>query len=474
MANPSPNDPWIGAVLADRYRLTRSLGSGGMGSVYAATSLETGQSVAIKVLHREFLSDAGVLSRFLEEGRTCQKLVHPNIVRVFGTGHARVDGASQVHAELPFLVMELLEGVPLSAYTKNGGRVPLTQAVPIVQAVLFGLAAAHAEGIVHRDLKPENVFLAREPNGQFIVKILDFGIAKVMDEAGGMGKKTSTGMLLGTPAYMSPEQIKNSKDVDPRSDLFSLGVLFYEMLAGAPAFPAPNEFAKLSAVLTTEPEPIERIDPKLAFLTPFIAQSIAKDRQQRFQSAAAMMHALAAVLGHDSGTAPQAGPGGSHSRAQAQPLSQLPEVPFTATARVAQTPFTGGVPPRLSEKPPSIVASEAIISASPIPMPAQAGVAPHAEPGVGTLASAGAGISDARRRLLDMPISSSDTLASARGNQHPAHEPPPQVVLVAPSSGSGALSSGDSRGVAPWVVAALVAAALLAGFILGFAVARAM
>jgi len=445
-----------------------------MGSVYAATSLETGQAVAIKILHREFLSDASVISRFLEEGRTCQKLVHPNIVRVFGTGHVRVEGASQERAELPFLVMELLEGVPLSAYTKNGGRVPITQAVPILQAVLFGLAAAHAEGIVHRDLKPENVFLAREPNGQFIVKILDFGIAKVMDEAGGMGKKTSTGMLLGTPAYMSPEQIKNSKDVDPRSDLFSLGVLFYEMLAGNPAFPAPNEFAKLTAVLTIEPEPIERIDPQLAFLGPFIAQTIAKDRQQRFQSAAAMMHALAAVLGHDSGAAPHAA-GASPGRAQAQPLSQLPEVPFTATARVAQTPFSGGMAPRASEKPPSIVASEAIISASPIPMPAHAGMVPHAAPGTATAISPGQGISEARRRLLEMPLSSSDTLASARGNQSAVHEPPPQVVLVAPSSGSGALSSsGDARGVAPWVVAALVAAALLAGFILGFAVARAM
>jgi len=440
MTSASPNDALIGTVLANRYRLFRCLGSGGMGSVYAATELEMEQQVAIKVIHREFLTDPGVLARFLEEGRTCQKLVHPNIVRVFDMGHGTEEN-------IPFLVMELLEGVPLGAYTKNGGRVPLAQAVHILQAVLSGLAAAHAEGIVHRDLKPDNVFLSRQANGQFVVKILDFGIAKVMDEAGGMGKRTRTGMLLGTPAYMSPEQIKNSKDVDPRSDLFSLGVLFYEMLSGRPAFPAPNEFAKLTAVLSTEPEPIERIDPQLAFLSPFLARAVHKDRQRRFQSAAEMLHALASVLGHE---APR-------ERAQAQPLTHLPDIPFTTTARAEHSPFVGAARAAamaVDSIKPSEIQSDAIISASPASM---------AQP-----ASSRPAISEARRRLLETPISSSGTLASASGNQPPTHEPPPQVVLV-----GGAEASAESRGVAPWVVAALVTAALIAGFILGFAVARA-
>jgi len=384
-----------------------------MGSVHAAADLETGQQVAIKIVHREFLGDPSVLDRFLDEARTGQKFAHPNIVRVFGTGRAE--------GNLPFLVMELLEGVPLSAYTKNGGRVPITQAAPILHAVLLGLAAAHAEGIVHRDLKPENVFLAREASGQFVVKVLDFGIAKVMDEAGGMGKRTRTGMLLGTPAYMSPEQIKNSKDVDPRSDLFSLGVLFYEMVTGRPAFPAPNEFAKLTAVLTAEPEPIERVEPSLAFLAPFIARAIHKDRQQRFQSAMEMLHALASALGQDV------------QRGRAQALSHLPDVPQ---------------PQALVNAPSGQLIADASIS-------------------------------EARRRLLETPISSSDTLASARGQQAPVHEPPPQVKLVAPSELQGGSygargSEGEGRGIAPWVVAALVTAALIAGFVLGLAVGRAM
>ena len=134
--------------------------------------------------------------------------------------------------------MELLEGVPLSAYTRSGGRVPLAQAATILQGILAGLGAAHAQGIVHRDLKPENVFLAREPNGAFTAKILDFGIAKVMDAAGGMGNEDDApGVLLGTPAYMSPEQIKNAKDVDARADLWSAGVMLYEMLTGSRRVP---------------------------------------------------------------------------------------------------------------------------------------------------------------------------------------------------------------------------------------------
>ena len=287
MATVAPHaasvDKLIG-LIADRYRLTRKLGEGGMGLVYAAERVDTGERCAVKMLHAAFVQEPEVLARFFEEARTCQRLAHPNIIRVLDTGYAP-DGA-------PFLVMELLDGVPLSAYTANGGRVPLAPAVAILQGMLSGLEHAHAQGIVHRDLKPENVFLARDAAGAFFPKILDFGIAKVMDAAGGAGKRTSTGMLLGTPAYMSPEQIKDSKDVDPRSDLFAIAVLFYEMLTGRPAFPAENEFARLSAVLLREPEPIGSVDPRLEFLAAFFARGLHKDRNQRFQSASEMASAV--------------------------------------------------------------------------------------------------------------------------------------------------------------------------------------
>jgi serine/threonine-protein kinase len=280
-----------------------------MGEVYAADPVGGGARVAIKVLRPEFVAQRDVLQRFLEEARTSIRLVHPNIVRVLEGAQAE-DGA-------PFLVMELLDGVPLGAYTQNGGRVPLAQAVPILQGILAGLAAAHAEGIVHRDLKPDNVLLTRDASGTFVVKLLDFGIAKVMDAAGGMGVRTRTGVFLGTPAYMSPEQARSARDVDQRADLWSAGILFYEMLTGRPAFPAPTEFARLAALLSAEPEPVQKIDPSLAPLASFFERALKKDRDARFSTAGEMARALAVAV-----------PGvGGRASGPPLPLSRLPDVP---------------------------------------------------------------------------------------------------------------------------------------------------
>ncbi len=192
--------------------------------MYAADPLEGQGTVAVKIIRPEYTEEKAVVERFLEEARLSARLIHPNIVRVLEGARAE-DGS-------PYMIMELLQGVPLGAYTQGGGRVPPAQAVPILHGILAGLAAAHAQNIVHRDLKPENVFLTREPGGAFVVKVLDFGIAKVMDAAGGMGSRTRTGMLLGTPAFMSPEQVKSARQVDTEERPWSAGVLFYEMLTG--------------------------------------------------------------------------------------------------------------------------------------------------------------------------------------------------------------------------------------------------
>jgi eukaryotic-like serine/threonine-protein kinase len=326
-ADPSPTADLTGAILSRRFRLVRLIGTGGMGSVYEAQTVDDGatgpRTVAIKILAVDWLADDEIKARFLDEGRMCQRLIHPNIVRVFEAAEAE-DGS-------PYIVMERLEGVPLSAYTRSGVRVPMTQAAPILQGILAGLGAAHAQGVVHRDLKPENVFLAREPNGSFCAKILDFGIAKVMDVAGGMGQKTKTGALLGTPAYMSPEQIKNAKDVDARSDLWSAGVMLYEMLTGRIAFPAPTEYARLAAVLNATPPPLEHVDPSLTRLSAFVQLSMQKDRAQRFGSALEMARALAAAIGVDAGVGSSQTAGGPSTlqgaALPAHPLSRLPDVP---------------------------------------------------------------------------------------------------------------------------------------------------
>lgn len=291
-------DPLVGAVVAQRFRLVRLLGAGGMGRVYAAEPVAGGPRVALKMLHGEFLRDTNVCERFLEEGRTIMRLVHPNIVRVFETGAAE-DGT-------PFIVMELLEGETLGQRTalppdsspnpQATRKLSPNEATAITQAVLAAFGAAHSLGIVHRDLKPDNVFLPANAPPQ-AAKILDFGVAKVIDAAGGTGARTRTGMLLGTPGYMSPEQIKNAKSVDHRSDLFSAAVLFYEMLTGGSPFPAANEFAKLVVILNQEPQPIEQVEPTLAQLSPFFRHALAKERDQRFQSAQEMASALAQATG---------------------------------------------------------------------------------------------------------------------------------------------------------------------------------
>jgi eukaryotic-like serine/threonine-protein kinase len=428
----------VGAVLSRRLRLTRVIGEGGMGFVFAAeatASMAGGNGTyppdahefAVKMLRPEFVADAEVLARFLEEGRACQRLIHPNILRVFETMQAE-DGS-------PYLVMELLAGVPLSAYTANGGRVPLQQAITILQGILAGLAAAHAQGIVHRDLKPENVFLAREPSGQFQIKLLDFGIAKVMDAAGGMGSRTRTGALLGTPAYMSPEQVKDPRNVDPRTDLWSAGIMTWEMLTGRVAFPAPTEYARLTAVMTWTPDPLSKVDPQLSVISPIVERAMQKDPALRFASALEMARALPTA---SSGSALPARDG-AQATTNPLPLSRLPAVPSLFGPG-------SGISPGASSERRTPIADE-------IPVHA-------ARPGGGTLQSATPvqipTPLPARVLVIDAPA----------GSTMPSKDLP---VLDPPGP-----HSVPARSVAAWLAVVLVLGALVAGFVLGFAVARSM
>jgi eukaryotic-like serine/threonine-protein kinase len=313
----------VGAVLNGRYRLVRLLGEGGMGAVYEADNLQGQGKRAIKLLHPEFMKEDQILQRFFAEAQTTRNLNHPNIAQVTDSATAE-DGS-------PYLVMELLQGIPLSSYIDQGNPIPPQHAVPIVYGVLQALTAAHAEGVIHRDLKPDNLFLIRDANGNSQVKVLDFGIAKVMDVAGGMGQKTRTGVLLGTPGYMSPEQIKNSKGVDGRTDLWSLGVIFYEMLTSKQPFPADNEFARLTSVLTEEVKPIEQVMPQLAAWGPFFRRALAKDPAQRFQSAEEMAQAMNAVARGLSMPAPAPAPSAAAPRVgQHGTVPVMPQYPAPA------------------------------------------------------------------------------------------------------------------------------------------------
>src|SRR5215471_8521645 len=248
MTAAAPSQAMVGAVLSARYRLLRLLGEGGMGAVFEAQDLMGQGRYAIKVLHPEYAREEVVLVRLYAEAEAMSRLVHPNIARCFG--YALAEDKS------PYLIMELLEGASLSSYLKPGLAYEPQYAIPIVRGILAALGEAHRQGVVHRDIKPDNVYLVPNPEGPPVVKVLDFGIAKVMDAAGGMMSKTRTGMLLGTPSFMSPEQIRNAKTVDHRADLWSAGVILYELLTGREAFVAPTEMAKLTAILTGSPVPI--------------------------------------------------------------------------------------------------------------------------------------------------------------------------------------------------------------------------
>lgn len=276
-----------GTVIARKYRLLNALDAGSMGAVYAAEKIDTGERVAVKMLLPEFHGAQDLIDRFLDEARASQRLVHPNIVRVFDYG--------MNEDATPFIVMELLLGVPVSAYLKDGQHIPLGHATHIITGLLAGLGHAHERSVIHRDLKPANVFLARGAQGKFEVKILDFGIAKVMDIAGGMGSRTKTGIFLGTPAYMSPEQIAKPKTVDARSDLWSVGVMMYKMVTGRPPFGGVAEVDRLASILHDTPEPVEQIDPQLEPIKHFMVRALAKDPARRFQTAGEMSAALGAA-----------------------------------------------------------------------------------------------------------------------------------------------------------------------------------
>ncbi|MDA1214584.1 MAG: serine/threonine-protein kinase, partial [Planctomycetota bacterium] len=267
-------------ILGD-FRLLRRLGRGGMAEVYLAEQTSLKRQVAIKLMRSELLSDEKSLARFKREALAAAGLNHPKIVQVYTVGEAE---------GVQFIAQEYVQGMNLRDFIAKKGPPETSVAVHIIRQVAQALQSAHEAGVVHRDIKPENIMLTRRGE----VKVADFGLAQVMERTDGMNL-TQEGTTMGTPLYMSPEQV-NGKKLDPRSDLYSLGVTCYHMLSGRPPFRGETALSIAVQHLQNEPEPLAAIRPDLPpALCDVVRKLLAKDREQRYPDAKTLLNDLKLV-----------------------------------------------------------------------------------------------------------------------------------------------------------------------------------
>ena len=278
-------------TVAGKYRLLRPAGFGGMGAVWVAQNEMTSAEVALKVLlANDSSSEAN--TRFRREAYAAAKLSHRGIVRVFDL--VELTGP---HAGTLVMVMELLRGETLADRFDQQERFEVDEALGIVVPLLSALAHAHGAGIIHRDLKPENIFLSIDPDGHVTPKILDFGISKLT--APGVPAITGDGDLLGTPSYMSPEQARGSAHVDARSDVFTMGILIYEMISGENPFTNASYHSVVAAILERDPEPLRNVSPALWEV---IRRALSKSPDDRYADARGLSEALCSVGGAPAAT----------------------------------------------------------------------------------------------------------------------------------------------------------------------------
>ncbi|MEO0326510.1 MAG: serine/threonine-protein kinase [Myxococcota bacterium] len=301
MARPSGEGPRTGEVVAGRYRIERPLGEGGMAQVFQATDLAGGAPVALKILRREVAESPEAVRRLRQEGEVLSQLKHPAIVSVSTYG--------QLDSGQLFLAMELLEGETLRERLQREKRLDPEALAPVVAGIVAGLEAAHGAGVVHRDLKPDNVFLSRLPGrAGFQVKVLDFGISKVT----GGDRLTRTGQVLGTPRYMAPEQLAAERDLDARVDVYALGVMIYEALAGRSPFLTSSPSDLIVAIVHGKSTPLRAARPDVpAELEAVVARAMARARAARFPTARALGEAFLglAAPARSSGPVSPASPG---------------------------------------------------------------------------------------------------------------------------------------------------------------------
>ena len=291
LRSAAPAGDLVGQVIADRYHVVKKLGEGGMGQVYLAEHVKMGRRSAIKVMNPSMVHDPDAVARFNREASNASRITHANVCAIYDFGETP-DG-------LIYLAMEFIEGEPLTDLLERDGALPLARAAGIFAQTAEALQAAHDLGIVHRDLKPDNIMLTRHKGGGDTVKVVDFGIAKAVggDDAG--QKVTKTGLVIGTPEFMSPEQLSGDT-LDGRSDLYSLALVLYRMLTGKLPFEATTVQETMIKRLTDEPTKLADARPDLTFppgLQPVLDTALARTPTERYQSVAKFAADVGAVAG---------------------------------------------------------------------------------------------------------------------------------------------------------------------------------
>lgn len=280
------NAPLVGETLGGRYRIEAHLGEGAMGAVYLAEHVRIGRQDAIKILNPDLADDEDAWARFTREARNASHINHPNVCTVYDFG--------ETSEGLPYIAMEYVDGETLTKMMEREGPLPARRVLELAEQILDALNAAHSRGIVHRDLKPENIMLVRAEHGSGNVKVVDFGIAKAMQDDDGRQDITREGFAVGTPRYVAPEQV-SGKEIDRRSDLYSLGIVLYEMLSGRLPFTGASWREVMTKRLSEDPVPLRESAPDRHLgeeLERVIGRALSRDPEDRFDDAEAFRRAL--------------------------------------------------------------------------------------------------------------------------------------------------------------------------------------
>ena len=425
--------PKRGDLLGGKYRLARRIGIGGMGEVWVARNRATRADVAVKLCLAGAAEHLDAAARFRQEARLGAMLSHRSVVRIF-------DLVEESDGTL-VLVMELLRGETLGTYLEKRGALPCDEALAIALPLLSALAHAHALGVVHRDVTPANIFLAVDPDGQVIPKLVDFGIAKLP----GSGQDTMDGRALGTPRYMSPEQIRGQRDIDGRSDLFSVAVVLYEMMSGICPFQAKSTPASLAAVLEAVVDPDPRIEPRVWLE---LQRALSKRPYERHATAVEMADALRAASGVIEADlarllrrAPPGPPSESRDRSATMMTRTMGGHSVGAQREVRRA--------RATWLAASVLASCLTIGVTVAVKHARSTPAPATAVGLGpsmSVAPASAGPVSTRRAL---PVPEPSAQRSAELSAERSPEPRARELTVAPSAGAQAISAPAASPVPP-------------------------